>query len=135
MSSQRAVPPLEALESASRSGGHEPPDRRRPMAYVHTLRCRECGRTYDVAPRYACDWCFGPLEVVYDDDAVRGAVTRESIAAGPPTIWRYAGLLPVDEAPNGLPVGCTPLLRADRLAAQLRLRQPSRKDDIRYPTN
>jgi threonine synthase len=105
------------------------------MAYVHTLRCRECRRTYDVAPRYACDWCFGPLEVVYDDDAVRGAVTRESIAAGPPTIWRYAGLLPVDEAPNGLPVGCTPLLRADRLAAELGLGELWVKDDTRNPTN
>ncbi len=105
------------------------------MAYVHSLRCRECGRTYDVAPRYACEWCFGPLEVLYDEEAVRRAVTRESIAAGPPTIWRYAGLLPVDEAPNSLPVGCTPLLRADRLAAELGLGELWVKDDTRNPTN
>ena len=105
------------------------------MAYVHSLRCRECGRTYDVTPRYACEWCFGPLEVAYDEEAVRGAVTRASIAAGPPTIWRYAGLLPVDEAPNGLPVGCTPLLRADRLADELGLGELWVKDDTRNPTN
>jgi threonine synthase len=105
------------------------------MAYVHSLRCRECGRTYDVTPRYACEWCFGPLEVAYDEAAVRGAVTRASIAAGPPTIWRYAGLLPVDEAPNGLPVGCTPLLRADRLADELGLGELWVKDDTRNPTN
>ena len=105
------------------------------MAFVHALRCRECGRTYDVSPRYACDWCFGPLEVAYDDDAVAGAVTRASIAAGPPTIWRYAGLLPVAEAPGGLPVGCTPLLRADRLAAELGLGEVWVKDDTRNPTN
>ncbi len=105
------------------------------MAYVHSLRCRECGRTYDVAPRYACEWCFGPLEVLYDEEAVRRTVTRESIAAGPPTIWRYAGLLPVDEAPNSLPVGCTPLLRADRLAAELGLGELWVKDDTRNPTN
>jgi threonine synthase len=105
------------------------------MAYVHSLRCRECGRTYDVAPRYACEWCFGPLEVLYDEEAVRRAVTRESIAAGPPTIWRYAGLLPVDEAPNSLPVGCTPLVRADRLAAELGLGELWVKDDTRNPTN
>ena len=105
------------------------------MAFVHALRCRECGRTYDISPRYACEWCFGPLEVAYDEEAVRGAVSRASIAAGPPTIWRYAGLLPVDEAPNGLPVGCTPLLRADRLADELGLGELWVKDDTRNPTN
>ena len=51
------------------------------MAFVQSLRCRECDRTYDVAPRYSCEWCFGPLEVAYDHDAVAAAVTRESIAA------------------------------------------------------
>jgi threonine synthase len=105
------------------------------MAYVHNLRCRECGRTYDVTPRYSCEWCFGPLEVAYDEEAVRGAVSRASIAAGPPTIWRYAGLLPVEEAPSGLPVGCTPLLRADRLADELGLGELWVKDDSRNPTN
>jgi len=105
------------------------------MAFVHALRCRECGRAYDVSPRYACEWCFGPLEVAYDEDAVAGAVTRASIAAGPPTIWRYAGLLPVDEPPGGIPVGCTPLLRADRLAAELGLGEVWVKDDTRNPTN
>ncbi|HEY6319734.1 MAG TPA: threonine synthase [Acidimicrobiia bacterium] len=104
------------------------------MAHVHELRCRECGRTYDVSPRYACEWCFGPLEVAYDPDAAR-QVTRESIAAGPPTIWRYAGLLPVDEVPGSAPVGWTPLVRADRLAAELGLGEVWVKDDTRNPTN
>src|SRR5271169_4548792 len=116
------------------TGGEEPPERGTDMAHVHGLRCRECGRTYDVSPRYACDWCFGPLEVAYDPDAAR-QVTRESIAAGPPTIWRYAGLLPVDEVPGSAPVGWTPLVRADRLAAELGLGELWVKDDTRNPTN
>jgi threonine synthase len=105
------------------------------MAFVQSLRCRECDRTYDVAPRYSCEWCFGPLEVAYDHDAVAAAVTRESIAAGPPTIWRYADLLPVEPSPGGLPVGCTPLVRADRLADALGLGELWVKDDTRNPTN
>jgi threonine synthase len=107
------------------------------MAHVDSLRCRECGRTYDLAPIYTCEWCFGPLEVAYDYDAIRAAVSRESIAAGPATIWRYADLLPVD-APGGdaaLPVGFTPLVRADRLAAELGLGELWLKDDTRNPTN
>ena len=36
------------------------------MGYVSGLKCRECGREYPVDPIYVCEFCFGPLEVVYD---------------------------------------------------------------------
>ena len=62
---------------------------------VEGLRCRECGREYAAAPIYTCEWCFGPLEVAYDYDAIAAATSREKIAAGPQSLWRYADLLPV----------------------------------------
>ncbi len=106
------------------------------MTYVQSLRCRECERTYDIAPIYTCEWCFGPLEVAYDYEAIAANISRESIAAGPETIWRYAPLLPVDPPGQSmLPVGWTPLLRADRLASELGLGELWIKDDTRNPTN
>ena len=92
--------------------------------------------TYEVAPLYTCEWCFGPLEVAYDNDAIAASVSRESIAAGPDSIWRYAQLLPVDP-PSDLThrVGFTPLVRADRLAAELGLGELWVKNDTRNPTN
>ena len=107
------------------------------MAHVEALRCRECGRTYEIAPVYTCEWCFGPLEVAYDYDAIAASISRASIAAGPATIWRYADLLPVDPPGSdaALPVGWTPLVRADRLAAELGLGELWVKDDTRNPTN
>ena len=63
--------------------------------HVLGLRCRECGREFPADPIYTCEWCFGPLEVAYDYDAIARATSREKIAAGPLTLWRYADLLPV----------------------------------------
>ena len=66
------------------------------------LVCRECGATYDLGPSHVCEMCFGPLEIAYDEAAQR-LVTRASIEAGPHSMWRYDGLLPV--APLGRPRG------------------------------
>ncbi len=105
------------------------------MDFVSGLRCRECARPYPAEALHVCDFCFGPLEVVYDYEAVRRSVSRESIAAGPETIWRYAPLLPVaDAAPIDLGTGFTPLVRADRLAAELGLGELWVKNDTANPT-
>src|SRR6266446_1129622 len=86
----------------------------------YELRCRECGKSCGNQPRSICDDCFSPLEVSYDYDALRSQVTREQIAQGPPSMWRYSGLLPLPENfQPSLPTGFTPLFRAPRLAEQL----------------
>ena len=98
------------------------------------LTCRECGERAALGPRYACDLCFGPLEVAYDF----GPVTRDAIEAGPRNIWRYGSLLPVPtsvtQTPN-LEPGFTKLVRADRLARELGLRRQWIKDDSGNPTH
>ncbi len=107
-----------------------------PMVHVQGLRCRECGREYQAAPIFTCEWCFGPLEVAYDYDAIARSVTREKIAAGPLSLWRYSDLLPVAADPAvDLGTGFTPLVRADRLAAELGLGEVWVKNDTRNPTN
>jgi threonine synthase len=106
------------------------------MTHVQGLRCRECGRDYEVAPVYTCEWCFGPLEVTYDYDAVAATTSRERIAAGPASIWRYADLLPVERGHAvDLGAGFTPLVRADRLAEALGLGEVWVKNDTVNPTN
>jgi threonine synthase len=82
-----------------------------------------------------CEWCFGPLEVVYDYEAVAASISREKIAAGPLSIWRYADLLPASaEGAVSLGAGFTPLVRADRLAAELGLGELWIKNDTLNPT-
>jgi threonine synthase len=86
----------------------------------YQLRCNECGKSYGNQPLSACADCLAPLEVQYDLESVRGRFTRETIAAGPASIWRYKELLPIPEGflPD-LPVGFTPLVRAKNLGKRI----------------
>src|SRR5438309_2791169 len=101
------------------------------------LRCRECQAEYTLRATHVCEACFGPLDVLYDYDAIRRVVSRERIEAGPPSMWRYRDLLPLDEdAPVvTLGEGFTPLVRAERLGAVLGLRNLYLKNDSMNPTN
>ncbi len=105
-----------------------------PFGYASHLACRECGHTGELGAQHACAECFGPLEVRYDFPAL----TRAAIEAGPPSIWRYASLLPVRPDAAGRPntePGGTRLVRADRLAAELGLRTLWVKDERGNPTH
>jgi threonine synthase len=100
------------------------------------MKCRECGRGYPAAPEHVCEFCFGPLEVDYQYEAIRRVVTRDRIAAGPPSIWRYRDLLPLDGEPAvGHHVGFTPLIRARNLGEELGVRELYVKNDsVCHPT-
>src|SRR3954470_19862557 len=113
---------------------------------AESLKCRECGEVSALDARYVCERCFGPLEVAYARrpaiDDVGGARRRSQGA--PPDLWRYADFLPLDAPPGpssrrssrfGLPAGCTPLIRADRLAERLGLGEVWVKNDAANPTH
>jgi threonine synthase len=83
-----------------------------------------------------CPSCFGPLDPVYDRDAQRRLVSRARIEAGPRSLWRYADLLPVAPPPEQrLAPGCTPLVRAPRLAQALGIGELWLKLDTANPTH
>ncbi|HWF36268.1 MAG TPA: threonine synthase [Solirubrobacteraceae bacterium] len=102
-----------------------------------SLRCKECKTPYPLDARYVCEQCFGPLEVLYAPrSGVDPAALRRRIQAGPHSIWRYADFLPLAAPPRGtLPAGWTPLLRAERLAERLGLREVWIKNDAANPTH
>ena len=93
------------------------------MGHITGLRCKECGKAWPKEPIAGCAECWGPLEAVYDMDAVRPTFTKEAIASRPRDLWRYHELLPLDGEPTvGRGTGFTPLLRAPRLGAALGIR-------------
>lgn len=100
------------------------------------LKCKECGAEYEPVATHVCEICFGPLEVVYDYEALRRQVTRESIEKGPNSIWRYRSFLPV-ATDNLIDVGTgmTPLVKSHRLARRLGLKKLYIKNDaVNMPT-
>src|SRR3954471_19870887 len=111
-------------------------DRPTAPSPASALVCRNCGASYPLGAQHACFECFGPLEIGYDDAAL-ARVTRAQIEAGPHSLWRYAGLLPVGQSSatrvdSG--TGMTPLIRADRLNAPPRFTPPPwGKDDYVNP--
>jgi threonine synthase len=105
-------------------------------AAVSGLHCRGCGHRQPATATHLCELCFGPLEVSYDYEAIRARVSRQRIEAGPPTLWRYADLLPVGGGDLvTLGEGFTPLVHARNLGAELGLRNLHLKNDTMNPTN
>ncbi len=104
--------------------------------FVTGLMCRECGRRYEVAPVHVCEFCFGPLEVGYDYEAIARSLSKRAIESRPATMWRYRELLPLDEAPTvGRQVGFTPLVEARQLGRALGLTALYIKNDaVSFPT-
>ncbi len=106
------------------------------MGKILGLKCRECGKAYPAEPLHVCEFCFGPLEVDYDYEAIAARVSRETISQGPKSLWRYIDFLPVEkEATVGIHGGFTPMIRAHRLGQVLGLDNLYLKNDtVNHPT-
>jgi len=100
------------------------------------LKCKECGAEYAPEAKHVCEVCFGPLEVQYNYDLLRQTVTRATIEAGPHSIWRYRKFLPVaTENVIDVGTGMTPLVKSERLARRLGLKNLYIKNDaVNMPT-
>ena len=100
------------------------------------LRCRACAAEHPLEAVGICSRCFGPVDPVYDVEELRASVTRASIASGPPNIWRYASLLPVEPPEEQrLAPGFTPLVEAPRLAEVVGVGELWLKLDTANPTH
>jgi threonine synthase len=106
------------------------------MSFAQGLECRECQQRYGHQPIHVCDNCFGPLDIRYDYDGIKSAISREKIATRPHNLWRYRELLPIEGEPRvWLYSGFTPLVRAQRLGAALGVKELYIKDDsVNHPT-
>lgn len=106
------------------------------MGYMKSLIGKDSGIRYPLKALYVCEVSFGPLEVEYDYENLRGAIDRDKILSRPQNMWRYRELLPIEGDPTvGTQVGFTPLVKAHRLAKKLGCKNLLIKNDaVNYPT-
>ena len=105
------------------------------------FKCILCGAEYDpvttlyVCPRHGDD---GILDTIFDYRQINATTSPDAISRSSDfSIWRYAALLPLDNAQASAPpihVGWTPLYRSTTLGAQLGLSHLYFKEDGRNPT-
>src|SRR5215208_6408473 len=129
----QSAPKAPPSQRVTRGGDTES---RSAMSSLESLKCKECGEKYPLDARYVCDVCFGPLEVAYDYSGLDAGEVKRRIQGGPQDIWRYADFLPFEQRPQTpLAAGVTPLVKADRLAERLGLREVWVKNDAANPTH
>jgi threonine synthase len=106
------------------------------MTTISHLECSVCGKRRERAAIHNLCECDGPLLVRYDLERAKSVWSRESVASGPPSMWRYAPLLPVRDASSivTLGEGLTPMLKTPRLGARLGARNLWIKDEGINPT-
>jgi len=105
--------------------------------HVKNLECSFCHREYEARRLHnVCTECGKPLLVRYDLKRIAKFLTRQSLFARRPDIWRYRELLPVRREDNivTLGEGWTPLLHAVSLGESLGLRELYVKDESLNPT-
>jgi len=104
------------------------------------LCCTVCQDEYrPERARYVCDRCgeVGTLDARYDYQAISRVLSPTTLAVNRDnSMWRYLPLIPVEEGTtvSNLGVGGTPLIRSDRLASELGVRELWIKDEGRQPT-
>jgi threonine synthase len=104
------------------------------------FKCTLCGDELDPKTKYVCPkhGDDGILDTIFDYQQIAAKTSPQKISDSRDySIWRYADLLPLNDASKSAPplhVGWTPLYRSTTLGKQLGLSNLFFKDDGRNPT-
>jgi threonine synthase len=106
------------------------------MTTVTHLECSVCGKRREAGRVHNLCECGGPLLVYYDLEKAKATWSRDDVARGPCSMWRYATVLPVRDPRFvvSLGEGMTPMLRATRLGERLGAKDLWVKDEGINPT-
>lgn len=98
------------------------------------LECIECGEKFDIGSRfYTCSKCGGLLEVELELKKIK---LKSEWFGQQPRVWKYRAFIPIidDSKIVSLGEGGTPLIRCDRLAKEVGIRELYVKFEGANPT-
>src|SRR4051812_35147945 len=104
------------------------------MSHVTHLECSLTGERYEAGEVHNLSRAGKPLLVRYDLDAAKRTLTRESLAAREPGMWKWGELLPHEVEPVSLGEPETPILHLPQTAAKAGASGLMVKDEGRLPT-
>src|SRR6185503_1617870 len=106
------------------------------MSFARQIVCARCGKCFELSELLNLCPCGSPLLVRYDLAKAKTAFDQSSLSGRIASLWRYRELLPLQNDVNmvSLGEGFTPLLRAQKLGAELGLRRLWIKDEGQNPT-
>ena len=107
--------------------------------YISFLKCSRCGTIYDYRdkPITCVNKDLGRLDIFYDYERLKEFYTKQYVRSKPLiSQWKYFDLLPPLNTSNivSLGEGGTPLIKAERLAEALGIKDLWLKDETRNPT-
>jgi threonine synthase len=105
-------------------------------SFVTHLECAMTGERHEADQVHNLSRAGKPLLVRYDLEGIRKRLTKETLAARPPDLWRYREMLPVRRAEDIVSLGeaMTPIVRMPRLSTKLGGGEILVKDEGRLPT-
>jgi threonine synthase len=114
--------------------GVPPTPRQRTRSCATALVCHRCEKSYPLeSTMFSCPECKKGLDIVYDYELAASHFKDFPSSERPHNIWHFEELLPIVDASAqarvGQHSGYTPLIRADRLGAELGLGNLYLKDD------
>src|SRR6266540_3998852 len=106
------------------------------MSFAQEIVCARCGKRFALSELLNLCPCGSPLLVRYNIEKAKTAFVKSALQGRVASLWRYRELLPVQNDANlvSLGEGHTPLLDAQKLGAELGLRQLWIKDEAQNPT-
>ena len=104
--------------------------------FASHLECPKCDAHYETEQPHQLCSCGSPLLVRYDLEKVGSNMSKEQVAGRLPDLWRYRELLPVVDESNIVTMGegMSPLLKLERLGAEVGLSNLYMKDEGIIPT-